>query len=272
MFAMLWGATSKKPPFIKIKSGLLHNIFLRPYNQQYIKIFLFNTKISKIGKSVMNFLVSKNPALIDLYWNILLENGESLLLSNFSDLLSKAEAADKGLVLIDAQVNGFSGIQNISDLKRINQNFKILILASELTTEHELSILAAGASGSCKSNLSADKIRQIFTTVQDGGVWISSAILPHLFQRLKRLEAMTKNNSQKSETIQQQQKMSSLTPREREIVSLVAGGDCNKIIARKLNIADRTVKVHLSVIFQKLKVNDRLQLALLANKVYDVEL
>lgn len=220
----------------------------------------------------MNFLVSKNPALVDLYWHILLENGESLHLPNFSDLLWKAKAADKGLVLIDAHISGFSSIQNISDLKRINQNFKILILASELTIEHELAILAAGASGSCKSNLSPDKIRQIFTTVQEGGVWISSAILPHLFRRLKRLEAITKSNSQNSETIQQQQKMTLLTPREREIVALVAGGDCNKIIANKLNIADRTVKVHLSVIFQKLKVNDRLQLALLANKVYDFEM
>ena len=61
------------------------------------------------------------------------------------------------------------------------------------------------------------------------------------------------------------------TPLQRLLqqAELVANGDCNKIIASKLNIADRTVKAHLSVIFQKLKVNDRLQLALLANKSFD---
>jgi DNA-binding NarL/FixJ family response regulator len=219
----------------------------------------------------MNFLVSKNPVLISLYWNILLENGESLLLSDFSDLLWRAKTSDKGLVLIDTKTDGFTGMQNISDLKRINQNLKILVIAIDLTTEDELSALAAGASGSCKSNLLPDKIRQIFTTVQDGGVWISSTGLPHLLQRLKRLEELTKHNSQKNVTDQKHEKISSLTPREREIVELVANGDCNKIIASKLNIADRTVKAHLSVIFQKLKVNDRLQLALLANKTFSNE-
>jgi DNA-binding NarL/FixJ family response regulator len=217
----------------------------------------------------MNFLVSKNPVLIDLYWNILLENGESLLLSDFSDLVWRAKTSEKGLVLIDAQAAGFSGMQNISDLKRINQSLKVLVMGTELSTEEELSALAAGASGSCKSNLLPDKIRQIFSTVQDGGVWISSAGLPHLLQRLKRLEELTKKNSPKIETSQQHEKIKSLTPRERQIVELVASGDCNKIIANKLNIADRTVKAHLSVIFQKLKVNDRLQLALLANKTFD---
>lgn len=219
----------------------------------------------------MNFLVSKNPVLIDLYWNILLENGESLLLSELSDLMWRAKTATKGLILIDAHANGLTGMHNITDLKRINQNLKILLLASELTTDDELSALAAGASGTCTSNLVPSKIRQILTTVQDGGVWISSAGLPYLLQRLKRLEELTKNNSRMDGSHQEQQKMSLLTPREREIVELVASGNCNKTIANKLNIADRTVKAHLSVIFQKLKVNDRLQLALLANKAFSQE-
>jgi two-component system nitrate/nitrite response regulator NarL len=47
---------------------------------------------------------------------------------------------------------------------------------------------------------------------------------------------------------------------------MVASGDSNKIIARKLNITDRTVKAHLTTVFQKLNVRDRLQLALYVNK------
>ncbi|WP_160279992.1 response regulator transcription factor [Methylotenera sp. G11] len=217
----------------------------------------------------MNFLVSKNPVLIDQYWNILLEQGSSLLLSDFTDLVWRAKTSDKGLVLVDTQVDGFAGMHSLTELKRINQSLKVLIIAIDLTTEDELSALAAGASGSCRSNLLPDKVRQIFTTVQDGGVWISSTGLPQLLQRFKRLEEMSSKNAPKNESAQQHEKISSLTPREREIVELVASGDCNKIIASKLNIADRTVKAHLSVIFQKLKVNDRLQLALLANKSLD---
>lgn len=217
----------------------------------------------------MNFLVSKNPALIDLYWNMLLENGESLLLSDFSDLVWRAKTSEKGLALVDPQTQGFTNMNNIANLKRINQNLKILIITIESSTDDELSALAAGASGSCNSKLQPDKIRQIFTTVKDGGIWITSTALPHLLQRLKRLENLTKKNPQKNETGQPHEQIDSLTPREREIVELIANGDSNKVIANKLNIADRTVKAHLSVIFQKLKVHDRLQLALLANKSLD---
>ena len=217
----------------------------------------------------MNFLVSKNPVLIDLYWNTLLAHGESLLLSDFTDLLWRAKTSGAGLALIDIGVDGFSDMHHITDLKRINQNLKILVIAIDLSTEDELSALAAGAAGSCRSNLLPDKIRQIFTTVQDGGVWISSAGLPLLLQRLKHLENLTSKRSTKNKPDQNLEKLASLTPREREIVELVASGNSNKIIASKLDIADRTVKAHLSVIFQKLKVHDRLQLALLANKTSD---
>ena len=214
----------------------------------------------------MNFLVSKNPVLINQYWSSLLEQGESLLLSDFTALLWRARTSGKGLALIDMLADQLTGMQQITDLKRINPEIKVLMLAGELTTDDELSALAAGASGSCKSDLLPEKTRQILNTVQDGGIWISSSALPHLLQRLKRLEAMNKKSPETGNKNGAHGNMSSLTPREREIVDLVANGDSNKIIASKLNIADRTVKVHLSVIFQKLKVSDRLQLALLANK------
>lgn len=212
----------------------------------------------------MNFLVSKNPVLIDQYWAALLENGESQLLSNFPELLWRAATSKKGLVLLDAKVDGFPGMSGISNLKRSNQNLKVLLLASELKAEEELAALAAGAVGCCGHNLMPERIRQIFSTVGDGGVWVSSTALPLLLQRLKHMDNMTRipqkeNGTHRDET-------ASLTPREREIVDLVAKGGSNKIIARELNITDRTVKTHLSVIFQKLKVSDRLQLALLANK------
>lgn len=215
----------------------------------------------------MNFLVSKNPVLIDHYWAALQENGESQLLPNFTELLWRGATASKGIALIDTNVDGFPGMPGIAHLKRTNQELKILLLTAELKAEEELAALAAGAAGSCGPNLLPEKIRQILVTVEDGGVWISSAALPQLLQRLKRWENITQTeNTKKINGQNPGNGMSGLTPREREIVNLVAKGDSNKIIARELNITDRTVKAHLSIIFQKLKVNDRLQLALLANR------
>jgi len=215
----------------------------------------------------MNFMVSKNPVLIDQYWAVLQENGNSQLLPNFAELLWRGATSGRGLALIDTALEDFKGPPGLAHLKRINPELKILLLTSELSAEEELSALAAGAAGSCGPNLMPDKIRQILATVGDGGVWISSAALPHLLQRLKRWENTTEPGQVKKANGEHVDSMAGLTPREREIVNLVAKGDSNKIIARELNITDRTVKAHLSIIFQKLKVNDRLQLALLANKI-----
>lgn len=214
----------------------------------------------------MNFLVCKNPVLIDLYWAPLLENGESQLLGDFAELLWRAASAKEGLALIDTQIPGFSGMAEVAHLKRTNRNIRILLLSDTMKAEEELTALAAGAAGSCGPDLAPEKIRQILTTVNNGGVWISSAALPQLLQRLKRWENTTQQKNDSKADRDYDERIVELTPREREIVNLIAKGESNKLIARDLNITDRTVKTHLSIIFQKLKVNDRLQLALFANR------
>jgi two-component system nitrate/nitrite response regulator NarL len=214
----------------------------------------------------MNFLVSIDHSLISRYQAPLLENGETMLLANFMELLWRAAAATTGFALIDKNLPGFPGMSGIAQLKRSNQNIKILLLDGKLAAEEELAALAAGAAGSCGSNLPPEKIRQILTTVGSGGVWISGVALPHLLERLKRWEDTNKVSHTNKNNGSDSKGMAELTPREREIVNLVAKGESNKLIARELNITDRTVKSHLSIIFQKLKVHDRLQLALFATR------
>ena len=214
----------------------------------------------------MNFLVSKNSILISQYWPTLLEHGESLLLSDFSELEWRALTAKNGLILLDPKIDAFPGMTGITNLKRSNPNIKVMIVSTDLTNEEELAALAGGAIGCCGPDLLPEKIRHIFATVEDGGVWISSSALPHLLQRLKRLETLASKDNKKTDNTANQEGIDKLTPREREIARLVAKGDCNKIIARDLSITDRTVKAHLSIVFRKLNIKDRLQLALLANK------
>jgi len=220
----------------------------------------------------MNFLVSRDKVLIDKYWTTLLANGESQLLNNFSELMWRAATSENALILLDPNVDGLKGIAEISQLKRINHSAKVLVLAPQLTVEDELAALAAGAVGCCGPQLLPEKINHIFSTVKEGGVWISSAALPQLLLRLKRLESMSESKKTMNGNGSDEPELSKLTPREREVVGLIAKGDSNKNIARELNISDRTVKTHLSIIFQKLKVNDRLQLALLVRRQFEAEL
>lgn len=219
----------------------------------------------------MNFLVSKDQALIDKYWATLLSIGEAQLLSDFSVLLWRASTSENALILLDPNVDNLKATTVIKQLKRVNHSAKVLVIASELNIEDELQFLAAGAVGCCGPKLLPEKINHIFLTVMGGGVWISSAALPQLLQRLKHLKSISESKGHVDHSGLSEPELSKLTPREREVVSLIANGDSNKNIARELNISDRTVKTHLSIIFHKLKVNDRLQLALLVRRELKTE-
>jgi DNA-binding NarL/FixJ family response regulator len=87
--------------------------------------------------------------------------------------------------------------------------------------------------------------------VAAGQVWVGAPIMDRLIQRIQPTE-----NDAKTALLEK------LTDREREIAELIGQGLGNKMIARQLDISERTVKAHLSAIFQKTGVKDRLQLAL----------
>ncbi|MBT3045713.1 MAG: response regulator transcription factor [gamma proteobacterium symbiont of Ctena orbiculata] len=96
-----------------------------------------------------------------------------------------------------------------------------------------------------------------------GEVWVGRSLL---FKLMNRLSSMA--SPQAEERGMQggsADSLAKLTEREREIAQHVGAGDSNKVIARKLDITERTVKAHLSSIFRKTNTKDRLQLGLLIN-------
>jgi DNA-binding NarL/FixJ family response regulator len=91
-------------------------------------------------------------------------------------------------------------------------------------------------------------------------VWIGQQLMQQLIQRAN--SAMPVNKPVPTHWTEQ------LTSREREIASLAAHGATNAVIAAQCDITERTVKAHLSAVFEKLSVTDRLQLAL---KVHGIQ-
>jgi two-component system nitrate/nitrite response regulator NarL len=210
----------------------------------------------------MNFLVSGNHETVLQFQTPLRERGELEWLVTFTEILPRISDVGSGLVVIDANVPGYEGETSIKRLKQLNPAFKVLLVGL-FPPQKELASLASGAMGCCSPLLDEEQVRRILAIVEEGGVWISNAALPQLLQRLRqRSEKVSPPAVQPPSS----EVLSNLTQREREIAKMVAAGDSNKIIARKLNITDRTVKAHLTTVFQKLNVRDRLQLALFVSK------
>jgi two-component system, NarL family, nitrate/nitrite response regulator NarL len=99
--------------------------------------------------------------------------------------------------------------------------------------------------------------------VASGEIWIGRKLLPVLFDEL--VQTTNRNASIINVPAYQATATSvftGLSPRERQITSLVASGQQNKFISHKLQISEKTVKAHLTTIFRKLGVEGRTQLAL----------
>ncbi|PKO46491.1 MAG: helix-turn-helix transcriptional regulator [Betaproteobacteria bacterium HGW-Betaproteobacteria-4] len=136
----------------------------------------------------------------------------------------------------------------------------IVILADEPDDAIIADAFALGASGCCNTYAAPEVLRQVALVVQNGGLWIGQSLLRRLVGSTSRaIEARAEVTADTWSAL--------LSERESQVAKLVAGGASNKEIADQLAITERTVKAHLSAIFEKLGVRDRLQLSLRINGV-----
>lgn len=140
---------------------------------------------------------------------------------------------------------------------RVAPGCAVVVLTNQPDHEEGLLCLEAGASGYTNALSNPEVLRQIAMVVENGGLWIG----PELLSRLRT--SLTNVPPAQMRTIED--KLAVLSPREREVALAVAAGASNKEVARDMGITERTVKAHLTAIFERLGVRDRMQLAILVN-------
>ena len=128
---------------------------------------------------------------------------------------------------------------------------KTIVLAGTDDDAVAVQALKAGAAGFCSRDTPTDLLRRAVQLVEAGEIWVGRRVMVRLIEELAVRTAVTPTIAGGEQ----------LTPRERELVSLVAGGASNKDIARRLAISVKTVKTHLTSVFKKLGLSTRLELA-----------
>jgi len=141
---------------------------------------------------------------------------------------------------------------------KLNPETKFIILSRAVTDEIEWELFRIGVRGCCKSDMETSQLKAVVEAVQRGELWIRRSLSWRL---LNELVVMTREKNQIRRAVGEL--LSNLTRREYEIATLVGNGESNKQIARRLAITERTVKAHLTEVFRKLEVADRLKLALI---------
>lgn len=121
--------------------------------------------------------------------------------------------------------------------------------------------LTAGARGYLEALSSQQILTQAAQTVCAGGMWLPAELVTHMIGLLSPMLENTGSAAGDTESL-----LSKLTTRERQVAAEVIKGSSNKRIAITLNITERTVKAHLSSVFEKLGARDRMHLVLLARE------
>jgi two-component system, NarL family, nitrate/nitrite response regulator NarL len=167
-------------------------------------------------------------------------------------------------LLLDMALPGLGGVECLPDIRIASPATRIIVLSDRQSGSEGLSALVAGAKGYDIPAIDPALLEEAVQTVSRGDLWINRAFVRAL---VAAVVASTERSNRAPSRDPAHRRLERLTPRQREVAGAIARGESNKEIARRLNVTERTVKAHLTEIFRKVGVMDRMQLALLLNDV-----
>jgi two-component system NarL family response regulator len=180
------------------------------------------------------------------------------LVTSISALSERIGASEPAAILLDSELLEKPLERQVGEIVNIAGAARVIVLTPVFIEDEEIALLKAGAKGCCRRGIDPESLQQVLSVTSDGGVWVTRSLLPRLVSELRKyVDAHRKPAETPADD-----SLAELTQREREIVRLIVEGASNKEVASSLNISERTVKGHLSNVFQKLGVTDRLKLML----------
>ena len=177
------------------------------------------------------------------------------------DVVGEAEDGERALeavaaltpdvVLMDLVMPRLDGIAAIERLRALGSTARIIVLTSFLDEDKVLPAVRAGAAGYLLKDVEPAELVRAIRTVDGGEALLHPAVAARVLREL----------ADDGERVRRHEL---LTPREREVLALLARGRANKAIAFELGVAEKTVKTHVGNILGKLGLSDRTQAALYA--------
>jgi len=169
------------------------------------------------------------------------------------------------VVILDAALLERPIERQVAQVVAASATARVIVLTEVFQEDEEIALLKAGAKGCCRRGIDPDSLERVINVTQSGGVWVTRSLLPRLVTELRRYASAPQVPATSKPAVAKPaaDKLAALSTREREIARLIVDGATNKEVAAVLRISERTVKGHLSNVFQKLGVTDRLKLMLL---------
>lgn len=180
--------------------------------------------------------------------------------SNGEESLRMVLQHSPDVVLMDLRMPIMDGVEATRRILQMNKPTKVIVLTTFDDDENVFEALRAGAVGYLLKDVSSEKLYEAIKAANQGEYFLLPSITAKVVSEFSRIS--------KPATKRQDAFLPDpLSPREIEIIRLVATGASNKEIAEKLVISEGTVKNHLSSILSKLSVRDRMQAVLKAKEL-----
>jgi len=195
--------------------------------------------------------------------------GLRMLIESQPDLVVIGEAASRAealqiavreqpdIVLLDLDLGRDTGLDVLTDLPDAARDARVLLLTGVRDPEQHHRAILLGAMGVVPKEQAAEDLLTAIEKVHAGEVWLGGALMARVLGRLGPQPTM-------QEVDPAGQQIARLTTREREVIELICEGLQNKAIADRLVISETTVRHHLTSIFNKLAVTNRLELVIYA--------
>jgi len=168
--------------------------------------------------------------------------------------IKRAKSLQPDVVLLDLHMPGISGREAVKLIVEEVPSTNVLMLTVSEDADDLLETLKAGATGYLLKNIETETLVDAIRRAARGESIISPQMTAKLIQGVR-------SQNRAAPAVAEKEKLS---PREREILSCLARGESNKEIARALELAESTVKIHVQNIFKKLNLSSRVQAAVYA--------
>jgi len=163
------------------------------------------------------------------------------------------------LLMLDSSLFSDTLQTTISETINLAPQTRVIVLEDEKNKPvDQLTLFKSGAHGFLSHTISSELLLKAAHAVCNGEIWIPRQLITELIGELARDTSTGKHTL----SFAGNTSIEHLTPREMQVAEMVHRGGNNKSIARTLDISERTVKAHLSAIFRKLDIENRLHLAL----------
>jgi len=181
--------------------------------------------------------------------------------ANFSETFSCLQQVDDmELALIDLGMPGMEWKEGLRSLAKDYPSLPVVVVSGEDDQDIILETLDLGVAGYIPKTSSGEVMINAIRLVLSGGVYLPREVLTNARPSVFSNEGNDDIASSKGSS-------SSLTPRQQEVLALIADGNSNKQIASLLGLSDGTVKTHISSILRTLNVNNRTQAILTASRM-----